>query len=50
MSEQDFKNWQDAMKELLILRGLLTEIENRLNKLYDIIDDKMNGVNEKKGD
>ena len=41
MDSDEYKLWQDLMKEVLVLKGLLAEVEKRLDALYIKVDDKL---------
>lgn len=41
MDADEYKLWQDLMKEVLILTGLQTELEKRINTLYDKVSEKL---------
>lgn len=50
MDADRYKLWQDAMKEVLVLSGLLSEIERRLGALYDKVDEQLDKKNNEKGE
>lgn len=45
MNEDKYRLWQDLMKEVLVLRGLQTELEKRIDALYDKVDDHLDNNN-----
>jgi len=41
MNEDDYKLWRDAIKEVLVLKGLLSELEKKIDALYVKVDSKL---------
>jgi tetrahydromethanopterin S-methyltransferase subunit G len=48
MNEDEYRLWQDCMKEILILRGLFNDVLKRLDNLYEKVDNKLDVPKENK--
>jgi hypothetical protein len=46
MNEDEYKLWQDLMKEVLVLSGLQTELEKKIAALYEKVDNQLDKENQ----